>query len=162
MPEFASDIEIARAARKKPIQEIGARLGIPPEHLLPYGHDKAKVGQEFIAGLKDRPEARNLVNIYAALADETPDQVLARFEGQGFGAFKPALADIAVSALSPITAKMTEYMDDPAEIDRVRAQRITSVEQELRTPAAIATRTAAPLIYGADSPYAAIDRRVAR
>ena len=56
MPEFASDIEIARAARKKPIQEIGARLGIPPEHLLPYGHDKAKVGQEFIAGLKDRPD----------------------------------------------------------------------------------------------------------
>ncbi|MCS5600971.1 MAG: tryptophan--tRNA ligase [Paracoccus sp. (in: a-proteobacteria)] len=72
-----------------------------------------------IDGLKDRPEARNLVNIYAALADETPDQVLARFEGQGFGAFKPALADIAVSALSPITAKMTEYMDDPAEIDRI-------------------------------------------
>ncbi|WP_425049678.1 formate--tetrahydrofolate ligase [Psychromarinibacter sp. S121] len=56
MPEFASDIEIARAARKKPIQEIGARLGIPPEHLLPYGHDKAKVGQEFISGLKDRPD----------------------------------------------------------------------------------------------------------
>ncbi|MDJ0631331.1 MAG: formate--tetrahydrofolate ligase [Rhodobacter sp.] len=47
-----SDIEIARAASKKPIQEIGARLGIPPEHLLPYGHDKAKVGQGFIDGLQ--------------------------------------------------------------------------------------------------------------
>ena len=43
-----SDIEIAREATKKPIMEIGARLGIPPEHLLPYGHDKAKVGQAFI------------------------------------------------------------------------------------------------------------------
>jgi formate--tetrahydrofolate ligase len=49
-----SDIEIAREAKKKPIQEIGAKLGIPSEHLLPYGHDKAKVGQDFIAGLADR------------------------------------------------------------------------------------------------------------
>ena len=72
-----------------------------------------------IEGLKDRPEARNLVNIYAALADESPDQILSRFEGQGFGAFKPALAEIAVAALSPITAKMSEYMADPAEIDRI-------------------------------------------
>ena len=38
-----SDIEIARGAKKKPIQEIGAKLGIPAENLLPYGHDKAKV-----------------------------------------------------------------------------------------------------------------------
>lgn len=70
-------------------------------------------------GLKDRPEARNLVNIYAALSDQTPDQVLARFEGQGFGAFKPALAEVAVEALSPITKRMSEYMNDPAEIDRI-------------------------------------------
>ena len=70
-------------------------------------------------GLKDRPEARNLVNIYAALANETPDQVLARFEGQGFGAFKPALADVAVAALEPITRRMTEFNSDPTEIDRI-------------------------------------------
>lgn len=73
-------------------------------------------------GLKDRPEARNLINIYAALADETPDQVLARFEGQGFGAFKPALAEVAVATLAPITRKMGEFMDDPAEIDRILGQ----------------------------------------
>ncbi|WP_042246521.1 tryptophan--tRNA ligase [Paracoccus sp. PAMC 22219] len=72
-------------------------------------------------GLKDRPEARNLVNIYAALTDETPDQVLARFEGQGFGAFKPALAEVAVEALSPITRRMSEYMADPAQIDAILA-----------------------------------------
>ena len=72
-------------------------------------------------GLKDRPEARNLVNIYAALTDETPDQVLARFEGQGFGAFKPALAEVAVEALSPITRRMAEFMADPAQIDAVLA-----------------------------------------
>ncbi|WP_172293180.1 formate--tetrahydrofolate ligase [Pseudoruegeria sp. HB172150] len=53
-----SDIEIARAAKKKPIQEIGARLGIPAEHLLPYGHDKAKVGQEFIQSIQDRPQGK--------------------------------------------------------------------------------------------------------
>jgi formate--tetrahydrofolate ligase len=55
---FKSDIEIARAAQKKPIQEIGTRLGIPTEHLLPYGHDKAKVGQTFINSLADRPEGK--------------------------------------------------------------------------------------------------------
>lgn len=53
-----TDIEIARAAKKKPILEIGAKLGIGAEHLLPYGHDKAKVTQDFIAGLKGRPEGK--------------------------------------------------------------------------------------------------------
>ncbi|MBP1807124.1 formate--tetrahydrofolate ligase [Rubellimicrobium aerolatum] len=53
-----TDIEIARAARKRPIQEIGARLGIPAEDLIPYGHDKAKVGQGFIASLRDRPDGK--------------------------------------------------------------------------------------------------------
>ncbi|MEM7268384.1 MAG: formate--tetrahydrofolate ligase, partial [Pseudomonadota bacterium] len=51
-----TDIEIAREATKKPIQEIGAKLGIPTEHLLPFGHDKAKVSEEFIkaqAGKED-------------------------------------------------------------------------------------------------------------
>ena len=49
MAEHKTDIEIARAASKKPIQEIGAKIGIPSEHLLPYGHDKAKISAEFIA-----------------------------------------------------------------------------------------------------------------
>ena len=46
---YKTDIEIAREASKKPIQEIGAKLGIPSDDLLPYGHDKAKVSAEFIA-----------------------------------------------------------------------------------------------------------------
>ncbi len=50
-----SDIEIARKADKKPIQEIGAKLGIPTEHLLPFGHDKAKVSEEFIKSLEAKP-----------------------------------------------------------------------------------------------------------
>jgi len=53
-----SDIEIARAANKKPIQEIGAKLGISSDHLLPYGHDKAKVSAEFIAAQKDKPNGK--------------------------------------------------------------------------------------------------------
>jgi formate--tetrahydrofolate ligase len=52
MAEFKSDIEIARAAKKQPIMKIGAKLGIPEEHLLPYGHDKAKISAEFIASKK--------------------------------------------------------------------------------------------------------------
>ena len=73
-------------------------------------------------GLKDRPEAKNLVNIYAALASEAPETVLERFAGHGFGAFKPALAELAVAVLSPITTEMKRLMADPAEIDRTLGQ----------------------------------------
>ncbi|CUH64245.1 Formate--tetrahydrofolate ligase [Thalassovita gelatinovora] len=55
---YKSDIEIAREANKKPIQDIGAKLGIGTEHLLPYGHDKAKISQPFINGLKDRDNGK--------------------------------------------------------------------------------------------------------
>ena len=70
-------------------------------------------------GLKDRPEARNLVNIYAALSGQTVEQVISEFAGAQFGSFKPALADLAVAKLSPITAEMNRLMKDPAEIDRI-------------------------------------------
>ena len=72
-----------------------------------------------VEGLKDRPEAKNLVNIYAALAGISVAQVVAEFAGAQFGTFKPALADLAVSKLSPITGEMTRLMQDPAEIDRI-------------------------------------------
>ncbi len=55
---FKTDIQIAREANKKPIQEIGTNLGIPTEHLLPFGHDKAKVSQEFINSLEERPDGK--------------------------------------------------------------------------------------------------------
>jgi formate--tetrahydrofolate ligase len=55
---FKTDIEIARAANKKPIQEIGAKLGIGSDDLLPYGHDKAKVSQAFIDSVQDRPNGK--------------------------------------------------------------------------------------------------------
>jgi tryptophanyl-tRNA synthetase len=84
---------------------------------------KAKTDPEALPdhldGLKDRPEARNLVNIYAALAGHTPDQVIKDFAGAQFGTFKPALADLAVAKLEPITTEMSRLMKDPAEIDRI-------------------------------------------
>jgi tryptophanyl-tRNA synthetase len=72
-----------------------------------------------LEGLAARAEARNLVNIYAALADLSPEAVVAEHGGQPFSVFKPALADLAVAHLSPITARMTEYLGDVAEIDRI-------------------------------------------
>ena len=58
MAEVKSDIEIARAAKKKNIMEIGAKLDIPSEHLLPYGHDKAKISADFIAQQRSKPNGR--------------------------------------------------------------------------------------------------------
>ncbi len=70
-------------------------------------------------GLRDRPEARNLVNIYAALAEMTPEAVIRDHAGAPFGTFKPALADLAVSVMAPISAEMTRLMKDEGEIDRI-------------------------------------------
>jgi tryptophanyl-tRNA synthetase len=74
---------------------------------------------ENVEGLEGRPEARNLVGVYAALADITDAEVLARFGGQGFGAFKPALADVVAESLGPVSEAMRRYLADPAEIDRI-------------------------------------------
>ncbi len=75
-----------------------------------------------VDGLKDRPEARNLVNIYAALNEQTVEQVLADVGGQQFGTFKPALAELAVAKLSPISTEMARLMDDVGEIDKLLAR----------------------------------------
>jgi tryptophanyl-tRNA synthetase len=69
--------------------------------------------------LSDRPEARNLVNIYAAMSGKTPQEVVTEFAGQQFGTFKPALADLAVDKLAPISTEMSRLMQDTAEIDRI-------------------------------------------
>ncbi len=72
-----------------------------------------------LEGLEGRPEAENLVGIYAALAEKIREDVIAEFGGQQFSAFKPALAELAVSKLSPITSEMNRISDDPAYVDRV-------------------------------------------
>jgi tryptophanyl-tRNA synthetase len=71
--------------------------------------------------LKERPEAENLVGIYAALAGTTSEKVLAEFVGQGFGALKPKLADLAVSVMGPVGDNMRRLMADPGEIDAILA-----------------------------------------
>ena len=68
-----------------------------------------------------RPEARNLVGIYGAVTGDSVEQVLARFAGQGFGAFKPALADALVALLAPLRRRLEEFRSDPATLDKLLA-----------------------------------------
>ncbi len=70
-------------------------------------------------GLEGRPEARNLVGIYAALTDTDAASVLREHGGKGFGAFKDALAGVVVEKLSPIAAETTRLLADPAELDAI-------------------------------------------
>jgi tryptophanyl-tRNA synthetase len=72
-----------------------------------------------VAGLEGRPEAKNLLTIYAALSDKTLEAVVAEFAGKQFSVFKPALSDLAVAKLAPMTRKMSELLKDPGEIDRI-------------------------------------------
>jgi len=71
------------------------------------------------AGLEGRPEAQNLVGIYAALAGTTPDAVCAQFAGQGFGAFKPAMAELVVAKLAPIRERYVALKDDHGALDAI-------------------------------------------
>ena len=88
--------------------------------------------------LDTRPEARNLVGIHAALGNETVAAVLARHAGQGFGAFKPVLAERVVETLRPISTRLTALAGDPAELDRA-----------LAAGAERARQSAAPFLAGA-------------
>lgn len=72
-------------------------------------------------GLKGRPEAANLVGIYAALSKSTSTDILQQFGGRGFGDFKPALADLAIEKLAPMSDEMRRLMADPAHIDAILA-----------------------------------------
>jgi len=79
--------------------------------------------------MKGRPEVENLVGIYAALSGQSPADVLAEYAGQGFGVFKPALADLAVTKLQPITDLMNRYLSDPQEIDHILAAGADAADQ---------------------------------
>ncbi len=70
-------------------------------------------------GLAGRPEAENLLSIYAALSDSRLEDVIAQFAGRQFSDFKPALADLTIAKIEPITARMRALLADPAEIDRL-------------------------------------------
>ncbi|MBY6140505.1 tryptophan--tRNA ligase [Leisingera daeponensis] len=87
---------------------------------------KAKTDPEALPseadGLEDRSEARNLINIYAALNEQTVEQVLADVGGRQFSEFKPMLADLAVSKLAPISTEMARLMQHQDEIDKILAR----------------------------------------
>ncbi len=94
---------------------------------------------DHLDGLKGRAEAENLFNIYAALAETTPQAVIAEHGGAQFSSFKTALGDLAVSKLNPLAVEMRRLLSDPAEIDRIlkdgaaRADAIaTPVMEEVR------------------------------
>jgi tryptophanyl-tRNA synthetase len=87
---------------------------------------------EVAADLAGRPEALNLVGIYATLTEDTPDSVCARFAGQGFGAFKPALAEVLVETLRPIRHRFIALKDDDTALDAILvkgAEKARSVAQ---------------------------------
>lgn len=75
-----------------------------------------------LAGLAERPEARNLIGIYAGLSSRSQEDVLAEFAGQGFGAFKPALAELATDVIAPISSEMRRLLNDVGEIDNQLAK----------------------------------------
>ncbi|WP_017670057.1 tryptophan--tRNA ligase [Blastomonas sp. AAP53] len=93
---------------------------------------------ELAADLAGRAEALNLVGIYATLTEQTPDAVCAQFAGQGFGAFKPALAEVLVETLRPIRQRFIELKEDEAALDAI-----------LDKGAAKARAVAAPTLSGA-------------
>jgi tryptophanyl-tRNA synthetase len=90
------------------------------------------------ADLESRPEAKNLVGVYSAVASESVEGVLARFAGQGFGTFKPALADALVALIGPIRSRLDDLRQHPDELDRILAD-----------GAARAGDLAAPVLAGA-------------
>lgn len=98
---------------------------------------KAKTDPEALPseadGLEGRPEARNLINIYAALSDQSVDQVLADVGGKQFSEFKPLLVDLAVAKLSPISGEMSRLMQDTTEIDAILAKGAERA-REIATP----------------------------
>jgi tryptophanyl-tRNA synthetase len=72
-------------------------------------------------GLEARPEAKNLVGIYAAVMDQSVDEVLGRFAGQGFGQFKPALAEVLIELIAPIRSRLDDLRRHPDDLDRILA-----------------------------------------
>ena len=71
------------------------------------------------AGLEDRPEARNLVGIFAAFSDQSVDAVLSQYGGQGFGSFKPALAELVIEHFRPISERFVALKADNAQLDAI-------------------------------------------
>ncbi len=99
------------------------------------------------AGLAGRPEALNLVTIYSALTGDTPDAICARFGGQGFGAFKPALAEVLVETLTPLRDRFVALKDDREVLDAILARGAMQA-REIAVPTLAAAYKALGLVRG--------------
>jgi tryptophanyl-tRNA synthetase len=99
------------------------------------------------AGLKERPEAANLVGIYAAMAGSSVDAVLADFGGKGFGAFKPALGELLVEKLAPINTRFNALRHDRTALDAILAKGAARA-RTLAAPTLMAAYDALGLVRG--------------
>ncbi|MBA4087534.1 MAG: tryptophan--tRNA ligase [Novosphingobium sp.] len=100
-----------------------------------------------VEGLAGRPEANNLVGIYAAMAGITPAEVLAQFEGKGFGQFKPALGELLVETLSPMAARYRQLREDGEALDAILAKGALKA-RDLAAPTLRQTYQALGLVRG--------------
>ena len=128
----------AKMSKSNPSEQSVVKL-VDSDDVIADKFRKAKTDPDLLPAtwdeLAERPEARNLLTIHAALSDRTPQDVLTEFAGKGFGAFKPALADLAVATLAPIRDEMLRLLNDRAAIDAI-----------LDTGAAKARGLAAPVL----------------
>ncbi|MFN3432898.1 MAG: tryptophan--tRNA ligase [Sphingomonas sp.] len=126
----------AKMSKSNPSEQSVVKL-VDSDEVIADKFRKAKTDPEPMGeswdSLKDRPEAKNLVTIFAALADRTPQDVLTDYAGKGFGAFKPDLADLAVAKLSPIRNEMVRLLDDRTAIDAI-LNKGAEKARELATP----------------------------
>ncbi|WP_203309713.1 tryptophan--tRNA ligase [Sphingomonas beigongshangi] len=131
----------AKMSKSNPSEQSVVKL-VDSDDTIADKFRKAKTDPDLLpatlAELEGRSEARNLLTIFAALADRDAQDVLSEFAGKGFGAFKPALADLAVAKLGPIRDEMVRLLDDRAAIDAI-----------LTTGAEKARNLAAPVLASA-------------
>ena len=115
----------AKMSKSNPSEQSVVKL-VDSDDVIADKFRKAKTDPDLLPAtmdaLADRPEARNLLTIFAALSDRTPQDVLSDYAGKGFGAFKPDLADLAVAKIGPIRDTMLRLLADPAAIDAILAK----------------------------------------
>ena len=131
----------AKMSKSNPSEQSVVKL-VDSDEVIADKIRKAKTDPDLlpatVAELEGRPEARNLLTIFAALADRTPDAVLSDYAGKGFGQFKPDLADLAVAELGPIRDEMLRLLNDRGAINAI-----------LRDGAERAAELAAPTLHRA-------------
>ncbi len=138
----------AKMSKSNPSEQSVVKL-IDSDDVIAEKFRKAKTDPDVLPAtieeLADRPEARNLITIFAALADRDAQGVLNDYAGQGFGQFKPALADLAVAKLGPIRDEMVRLLDDRTAIDAI-LQKGADKARALADPMLKATQDAMGLL----------------